>query len=304
MYDLLRIYKPTKDSANEQFLTYIKPVARLDTAEPITYSKLNNLEVAERIGSISIVGSLPKYYFGNNIQTLNRFEVKMALQKIQDELKINLLDAKIFRMEIGTNLIMKYPYKNYLNFLISAPYTIKGFINDTILFINDIRELIFYGKIKEQIDKKIPVTKEYINFENTMLRYELKFKKSLKKQFEKSVFVKDLFDRDFYFDTVERWKDNYNSIIKMQRIPVNIKAHSTPKKYETFILSKAINENGLENYLSDIDANIHIFNTRLGADRCKKKIIKLAQLKDYSEPNELINELDQKIKAKAEFYMQ
>lgn len=304
MYDLIRIYQPTKQSASQDYLTRIKPKADLITGEPIIYSKLKNMEITERIGSISIVGSLPKYYFGNNIQTLKRYETKLAIEKIQDEIKINLLNAKIFRMEIGSNFIMKYPFKNYLNFLINAPYTLKGVFSDTTLFKNDIREIIFYGKIKEMIDKKIPVPSRYSKYEETMLRYELRFKKSLKKQFEKSIFVKDLYDREFYCEIVFRWKENYDSVIKMERIVVDRKAYSTPKVYEKFLLSKTINENGLENYLNDIDANTHIFNTRLGADRCKKKIIKLAQLKDYSEPNELIEELNEKVKINADYFLQ
>lgn len=304
MYDLITIYKPTRETIKYDKLKRISPNFRPLTDEYITYSELDNLKITERLGSISIKGSLAKYFLGNNVNTLTRLETKWAIERMQDDLKINLSDANVYRIDIASNFIMKYPYKNYFDFLIDAPYTHKGYINDSVYFSNKQRQIIFYGKLKEMKDKGISIPYEYKEFENTMLRYEVRMKRGLKKQLGCEVKLSDLYDKTFYDFMVKKWKENYFSINKMQRILLDRKAYSTPKVYKDYLLLKLINEKGIDNIMNDIDANRKEFNSSLGATRCKTMIKELTQLEDYSEPNELIEELDEKVKVNAEYFLQ
>lgn len=303
MYDLITIYKQTKETIKYENLIKVSPIIKTDTKEIVTYAQLQNMRIVERLGSVSIKGSLAKYFLGNNINTLTRLETKWAIEQMQDDLGINLQNSNVYRIDIASNFIMKHPYKNYFDFLIDAPYTKKGYISDSVYFSNKQRQLIFYGKIQEMKDKGNPIPKEFIQYKDNMLRYEIRMKKRLKEQIGNEVKLNDLYEPNFFKYMVTKWMEDYFSVNKMQRIMLDRKAYSTPKNYKDYLLLKLINEKGIDNILNDIDANRKEFNSSTGATRCKTMIKELTQLEDYSEPNELIEELNEKVKVNADYFL-
>ena len=62
---------------------------------------LKNMRVTFNEGSISIKGSLPKYYFGNNCETLSKSNTKEALENISSDLSIDINKAKVTRIDFS-----------------------------------------------------------------------------------------------------------------------------------------------------------------------------------------------------------
>lgn len=304
MYDSVTLYSDTKQRISEKFLKNITVLKNLKTDEEFTTSELNNMRIKQTCHGIFIKGSLSKYVLGNNIYTLTRGKTKEAIDKIQDELSINLNDFNVYKMEIADNFKLNEPYKNYLNFLIDCPYLKKSYFDDSIYFSNKQRQLVFYDKPKEMRSKKILLPKEFKQFEHKTLRYEVRFRKNLREQLKKEVKIRDLYEKDFYSDIINKWKSDYFSINKLQRIMLDNKAYTTPKTYKDYLLLQFINEKGIDSVLNDIDANRVGFKSTVGASRCKRAIKNLVKHRDYSEPNALIDELDSKVREAAEYHIQ
>jgi len=55
-------------------------------------------------------------------------------------------------------------------------------------------------------------------------------------------------------------------------------------------------EKGLDHILNDIDSNREKFRSSIEASRCKAQIKRLASNPNYTEPNDLMLELDEKVK--------
>lgn len=304
MYDFVKIWMPTSKSIKYDKLENINQFANTETAHISTYSKLNNLNIAERNEGLQILGSLPYYFLGNNVQTLRRKDTKLAIEKLQDDLGINLSRANVYRIDFASNFIMNHPYQNYFDLLIDAPYTLKGYIDDSVYFQNEQRKMVFYGKIQEMKDKKIPIPERFLEFKETMLRYELRYKTNLKEQVKQSVKVTDLYDYTFFSKMINRWKQNYYSINKQQKINLESKTFSTTKDFIEFLALNYIIEKGVDDILNVITSNSSKFNRPVEVSRTKRKIKELISNKKFSIPNELIQELDKKVNENAEYFLQ
>lgn len=303
MYDFVKIWMPTSKSIKYKKLDKINQFANTSTAEISTFSKLKNLKISERKHSLQISGSLPYYYLGNNVQTLRRNDTKLAIEKLQDDLELKLNNANVYRIDFASNFIMNHPYKNYFDLLIDAPYTFKGFVDDTIYFQNDQRKMVFYGKINEMIDKKIPVPERFLEHKETMLRYELRYIKNIKDQLKQNVKVTDLYDSNFFNRMVVKWKENYQSIIKQQKINMDSKKFKTSKDFMNFLAFNFISEKGIDEILNLIGANSSKFNSTVEVSRTKRKIKDMIKDKNCTIPNELIEELDEKVKLNADYFL-
>ncbi|MDZ7936354.1 MAG: phage/plasmid replication protein [Emticicia sp.] len=53
-------------------------------------------------------GSLSKWFLGDNIQTLTRGDMKRATEKLSDTLHLPMSKAKVGRIDLAKNLLMKF----------------------------------------------------------------------------------------------------------------------------------------------------------------------------------------------------
>jgi hypothetical protein len=250
---------PIKDKNNNQLQYY--------------FGKLENLRI--KINpyehSIVIIGSLPKFLYGNNDISFTRSDIEKAINKLNEILKIDLNQGNVYKLEISDNIIMKHGVNQYLQFLGFSKRLKRNDYKGTIYFNNKRKTLAFYDKSKEMRKRKLyPIS-------DNILRYELRFYKRFAKQLKiKEIKVYMLYDEIFYIKLCKLWVKNYLNIIKLN---FDVRLISL-----LGFKSKNINDLmiELESYNSQDKANM------------KRKLIKHLSIDNYG--NSMITELTTKLK--------
>ncbi len=130
--------------------------------------------------------SLPKFYFGNNVQMLNAEQLKASLSDVQDyveritELPFDVPSAKLGRVDYGYNIRLKdeFEVKAYLrsfNRLFLARYKRVSIDDETITMKSKSREVCIYSKFQEAYKQK-DLADEVLEWASGILRFEPRFK--------------------------------------------------------------------------------------------------------------------------------
>ncbi len=142
----------------------------------------------ERTGGswLSSEVSLPKFYFGNNVQMLNPEQLKTSLSDVQDyvesitDLPFDVPSAKLGRVDYGYNIRLKdeYEVKAYLrsfNRLFLAKYKRVSIDDSTVTMKAQSREICIYSKFDETYKQK-DLSDEVLERASGILRFEPRFK--------------------------------------------------------------------------------------------------------------------------------
>ena len=303
MYDKVKMWKVGNYDNVIDRLDNPTMISSVETGEVYKcIGSINNLTVQVKNGSISIDGSLAKFLYGNNIETLDRDSTEEAINKLSKCLGINIDEADITELEFGTNFIMKQPIYNYINKLneLSGFYINK--MNNESLYYNSIgrtkgskgknnKVLVFYDKSKESKNDLL----NGINNQN-LLRFEVRYNGRICRQLkQQEVKAKTLYDPIFYQIMLNDYIEHYRMIPKSKEAKFIIESIKSPKDVINCIVSKYITE------CSSID---EIMTKLYTMDMLKspkhyyrtKKMLEKAQWANY-EPKELpiIQELDSHI---------
>ena len=110
MYDKLKLWAARTRATPDvgKFLDNAKDQIDHATGEIRTFGSLDGLKVSVFTGGISIIGSLSKYLYPNNIYPLDRHSTAEAMEKLSDSLHLNISDAKITGLEFGTQFVMRH----------------------------------------------------------------------------------------------------------------------------------------------------------------------------------------------------
>ena len=191
---------------------------------------LDSLKVSISDSRVKIYDcSLCKYYLGDNFKTLTRGDTKLAIDKISDSLHLPFHLANVTRIDFANNLIMQYDEKIYYPYLGEALYYSRLEQNNGLYYNNQLRQLVFYGKEHEQRIKRQPIPELYKG--RNVLRYEMRFKKQLRKQLNRTEITAGLlYDEVFYGDLVARWKNEYLAIQKINSKLNSMKPTGSKKK--------------------------------------------------------------------------
>lgn len=79
--------------------------------------KLNNLIIKIYTSSITIEGSLAKFYYGENLHLLGREEIKQAIDLLSGILQLDINSAYVTRIDIAATFEMSHNAKCYYSFL-------------------------------------------------------------------------------------------------------------------------------------------------------------------------------------------
>ncbi len=142
----------------------------------------------ERTGGswLSSEVSLPKFYFGNNVEMLNPEQLKTSLSDMQEfvetatELPFDVPSAKLGRVDFGYNIRLKdeHEVKAYLrsfNRLFLANYKRVSIDDSTVTMKSPSREICIYSKFDETYKQK-DLTNEVLERASGILRFEPRFK--------------------------------------------------------------------------------------------------------------------------------
>jgi hypothetical protein len=221
MYDNLELTVTKEQSPGTDFLQtipqYLSIVSNRGENQFGKYATgyLGSLKVNISDSRVKIYdSSLCKYYLGDNFKTLTRGDTKLAIDKISDSLHLPFHLANVTRIDFANNLIMQYNEKIYYPYLGEAQYYNRLEQNNGLYYNNLSRQLVFYGKGYEQRIKRQPIPEPYKG--KNVLRFELRFRKQLRKQLNQTKITAGLlYDDTFYGNLVARWKNEYLAIQKI-----------------------------------------------------------------------------------------
>lgn len=292
--------------ATEKDIQHVAPlIARVDTGTGHILSNTGNygnMKIDTYKNGISIVGSLTKFYFGDNVHTLSRLQIKEAIDMLSDSFHLDMQKAKVTRLDIGFNLNVNNRVRKYLLlFGLCANLIRSENISNGELSIyyrshakrtNRGKELYFYDKALEANLLK----------SDNLLRYELRFLKRLPQQLGvPEILGKTLLDSNFYTHLVNLWAENYFDIEKKQRIKLE-NMDSITKPQEAFnalvaLLYSQVDPALIEAFLATLKED-KVFADPKYYTRLNQKINKINSNVSLMETNDLINELDIKIREK------
>lgn len=307
MYDRIKMFQQGQFNNVEQNLDNVSDIVDKETGEVIGYKgKVENLNISIFNSGLSITGSLSKFMYNDNLFSLNQKTTKEAIYKLSDSLKINIDEAKISELEFGTNFIMKYPIKMYLDLLKNAPYleAIRT-TNDTLYFRSkgktrgvrgkNNKVLCFYDKKKEVENRKGLIPDAFVN--KNVLRYEIRYNGRLARQFKTEEVTANLLYSDKLYNKIKQdYCNNYNLIAKVNCFINESKDIKTVSDaYKSYIASNINITNSVDNYISCLKEQ-ETFRYPKDYTRLKKKLNNLSTMAVNELDHNLSKELDNEIK--------
>ena len=305
MIDTIRIYSEdvrTLKSFDKDRLSDLKETTKDDYKYYTGY--IDNLYVKKTTRTITITGSLAKFYFGNNIEVLSRIQIIDSIKKLEEKLNLDLSNFRISRIDIGVTFEMENSVQSYLDSLIEIPrYKLVTYENESKSFQNKSKSLNFYDKVAEMNRKKS--TQEQITelglSNSNLLRYELQFKNA------RTIFYKpkvaDLYDDKFIKKLLRIWKDDFHKIKKQKKLlnfeEVQLKK---PNDFFNYLICEHIDEKGKQQplnllsrcYNADMINKSSFYDIQARIKRSEKK---------FCETSKYIEELEAKINDFAEGYI-
>ena len=149
MYDTVKLSLITSECDNIPNLltdvgTNIKP-----TGEYSHHGNLENMRVNVYPRCLRVEGSLSKYLNGNNLERFSRAQTEQAIEKLSDSLKLPFKNAKVNRIDLAENFILKRPVREYMSLMGEATYfTKRPYSKNGLYYDNFRRSMIFYNKVQ------------------------------------------------------------------------------------------------------------------------------------------------------------
>lgn len=305
MYDKVKLWaartRATPDVS--KFLDRAKDQIDHDTGEVCTFGSLEGLKVSIYTGGISIIGSLAKYLYPNNIYPLDRHTTAQAIEKLSDSLHISLGDAKVTGLEFGTQFVMAHPVENYLSKLGDMPKLLR--------YHFDVGTLYYKPKGKQQpkifafYDKKADAAAKCMTLPDgftdaNLLKYEMRINGRLPQQLGvPQVTAATLSEKPFYRLMVKRYQESYFAISKNNQIKTDVmdEIKTVSDAFDVFV-ARLISQSGqtqIAGFLEELK-EAKVFDDRKCYSRLKKKIQEVATKAGVTVSDELIKELDDEIK--------
>lgn len=245
-------------------------------------------------------GSLPKFYYGNNLAQMDWETTAKAINDLSNNLNVDMNEAVLTGIDFGLNFTLNKPVNQYISCLLTFKnYGVLSY-KDSIKFISKSKCLIFYDKLKEMKTKDktayYSIPKEYHN--KNILRYEIQLKSFLKQRLELEVVnIKNLFDSNIQNKLVKIWINGYLEVNKLclDSNPIFLlQKHNGLMKYLCY---QGIEKLGLDKIFNTISGlNFDVKNETVKRSKLKKSIKELMfEVKENTLEENLISELDYNI---------
>lgn len=260
--------------------------------------KLGDYTIYADQRGVSLKGSLAKYYLPSNVYTLTRATVQQAIEKMSDSLHLNIAAAVVTRADVSTVIPTKRPPVDYYSHLGAKPYYERVQATGNTLYYNTKkRQLVFYDKTKEASAKRatIPPTLADCN----LLRYELRFTSRLQKQLKQAspIQAATLYNHDFYYTLIQHWKQEFDTIQKLNRATTMIESIKTTGDAARGLFARLLQDGGgqavIDEYIADLKAR-KVFANRQYYTRLKNDLNKVLQA-PIEQQGDLIEELEKAV---------
>ena len=251
-------------------------------------------------------GSLCKWLLGDNYQAMGRADIKQAVEKLSDTLHLPMEQATITRLDVGLTIPVRQPTDNYFNHLGVLNYA-QRLQQPHSLYYHRHRQaerLCFYDKNNEQRANREPIPDLYQDC--NVLRYEQRYMARLPHLLGvPQVTGAMLYDELFYISLLNRWREAYQAIKKVNEITLNFQAMKTKRDLQKMGILTLVEQWG-----GEVEMIAHITEAQKRGDLTAKQAYDLKQgvkdackVKDgLTAPSEAINELDRKIAEAIRYY--
>lgn len=310
MFDSVNFRLTRSDYDRADFLSevpcYITDVSEHHYSSGVVVTgSLGNLKVSCNEYQIKVKdGSLCKWYLGDNLQTMGRKDTERAVEKLSDLLHLPMSKAQVTRIDVSQNFIMKHPPKVYLNHLGAMKNAARLEEPNTLYYRKQDYGLCFYDKAREQKAKREPLPELYAN--KNVLRYEQRYTGRLAKHLGvPEVRASMLYDEAFYIDLLNRWRDDYKAIQKINDVQLNFECMRNKKDLNRMgVLSLVESVGGLNAMMNQIaEAQQQGKLNRKQAFDLRQAVNDACAVKDgLVVENEAIAELNKKIVEAVRFY--
>ena len=306
------IFKLTRTEAEGvDFLSEITPYLNLDGLCVRQYNwgdcvtgDVEGLNVSVCPNQVRVNGSICKWMLGDNYQTLRRGGVKRAVERLSDTLHLPMERAIITRLDVGLSIVVREPIANYFNHLGVLKYAQRLQQPNSLYYHQQAERLCFYDKNREQRDHREPIPEIYRDA--NVLRYEQRYMARLPQLLgEAQVTAAMLYDERFYISLLNRWRDAYQAIRKVNEITLNFQAMKTKRDLQKMGILVLVEQWG-----GELATIAHINEAQKRGELTAKQAFDLRQgIKDackvkygLTAPSAAIGELDKKISEAINLY--
>ena len=214
-----------------------------------------------------IEGSLAKWYFGNNIQTLTLAQAKKGIVDLGRDIGVGkyIYKAEVKRIDFSSNVYTKNPPHSYfplLDFLIGF---YRHHIKDHKSVYYDTktgdRQIVVYDKKLEAEQNKMTIPSEAKGYKN-ILRFEVRYKTKgiynylSKLKINKKPFnVSDMLEERRFTYFADEWFELYQKIEKINHTKdiMPAKNKRTAKEISEAVFARLMNEIGLSKVLDYVE---------------------------------------------------
>ena len=288
-------------------LSGAREIINRETGEMTWSGNLQNFRVWGGAGRLWLKGSLPKFYLGNNIETLTREETGQAIGKLSDALGEPLAEAEVFRLDIGRTFeVNRAPSDYWRDIITPARMKRHEFGLETLTLYNRQRAISFYDKQAEthragaKPTERAEAKREtsYLSHAN-LLRVEVQFKRRLRHALGwRDIRAATLSDAAFFERAVSEWAAIYFRLKRGRhvRLPEEIDV----KAILNWLAASRLQEIGVQEFLDVIEAERRGGRINKGqAFRLRRKLIDLARLEAIAAESDAARELDAKVRQAA-----
>lgn len=305
MYDKIKLWaartRATPDVS--RFLDKAKEQIDHETGEVCTFGSLNGLKVSIYMGGISIIGSLAKFLYPNNIYPLDMNSTAQAIEKLSDNLHLPITDAKVTGLEFGRAFVMAHPVESYLSKLGDMPRLLRYHFDVGTLYYKprgkqQPKVFAFYDKKADAAAKGMVLP---VGFEDAnLLKYEMRFNGRLPQHMGvPDVKASTLSESGFYRQMIKRYQENYFAISKLNQVKTDVMSEiKTVSDAFDMLVARLINGSDQTQITAFVEElkEAKVFEDRKNYTRLKRKIQEVATKAGVTTSDELIRELDDEIK--------
>ena len=285
---------------------YLENVAEHTFSDGVVVSgNVGNLKVSLNRFQVKVKdGSLCKFFLGDNFKTMGRKDTQRAIEKLSDVLHLPMSKAAVTRLDVAQNFCTRYPPDVYFNHLGMLKYATRLQEPNGIYYSQTGGRLAFYDKNREQKTKREPIPELYDG--RNVLRYEQRYTQRLARQFDVSEVTGGLlYDEAFYIGLLNRWRDTYKQIQKINDVVYNFQAMKTKQQfYRMGVLSLVEQVGGQVEMIAQIsEAQKRGELTKKQAYDLRQTIIDVCKVREgLTMKSDVIQELDEKVNEAIRFY--
>lgn len=310
MYDTVNFRLFQSEAGGVDFLSetacYLENVGEhYYSGETVITGSLSGLKISLNRYQMKIKdGSLCKWYLGDNFQTMGRGDTQRAMERLSDALHVPMSKATVTRLDIAQNFITRYPPEVYLNHLGMLKYATRLQEPNGVYYKRTGGRLCFYDKNREQKNNREPIPELYEG--RNVLRYEQRYTNRISSQLKVcEVTGGMLYNEAFYIDILNRWKDTYKAIQKINDVSLNFQAMKSKQQlYKMGVLSLIEQVGGQIQMIEQInEAQKRGELSKKQAFDLRTAVNEACKIRDgLTVTNEAIQELDKKVSEAVKFY--